>query len=272
MQLTSTKNPRLQAVRRAAATGRPTEEGLIVAEGPHLLEEALRGAWQVEQVLATPDAINRHAELLSRTDAEILEVAARAFGSMASTETSQELLVLLRARAWTWEDMARGDALIVVLDGMQDPGNTGAIVRSVEAFGATGVVLLKGCARVANGKFLRATAGSIFRVPFLEGWEAEELAAQALHYKIRMYGLAPRAAVSVAQADFREALALVVGSEAQGISRELARHVQPISIPTVRVESLNAAIACSITLFEANKQRSEANSGVGAGGARLERA
>jgi TrmH family RNA methyltransferase len=257
MQLTSTKNPLLQGIRRAAASGRPTEDGLIVAEGPHLLEEALRGEWRIEQVFATPGALNRHADLLSRTDAEVCEVSARAFGSVATTEASQELLALLRPRAWNWEELISGRALVVVLDAMQDPGNAGAIVRSAEAFAATGVVLLKGSVRISNGKFLRATAGSIFRVPFVESWEPNEFVAKADRNDLTLYALVPAAGSSLAEADFRLPCAVAVGSEAHGISIELAHHMNPISIPTAKVESLNAAIACSIALFEAQKQRSQ---------------
>ena len=226
-----------------------------MAEGPHLLEEALRGEWRVEQVFATPSALNLHADLLSRTHTEIVEVSARAFESMAPTETTQELLALLRPRAWNWDDLIARTALVILLDTVQDPGNAGTIVRSAEAFGATGVILLKGCARVANGKFLRATAGSIFRVPFLEAWEPGQFLARAQQDQLRLYALARKAGTTLMQADFRQPSVLAVGSEGRGISSELARHMLQISIPIANVESLNAAIACSIALFEAQKQR-----------------
>jgi RNA methyltransferase, TrmH family len=254
--LTSKKNPLLQSIRRAAAAGRATENGLIVAEGPHLIEEALRGLWTIEQVILTPAARERHSSLLRRIDAQMIEVSARAFESVAATETTQEVLALLRPRAWNWADLVSAAPLIVVLDGIQDPGNAGTIVRSAEAFGATGVVLLTGCVHVANGKFLRATAGSIFRVPFLQGWQADAFVTLARDQRLKLYGLAQRAANLVTGADLRSGCALVVGSEGRGISPELADHVLHLSIPTVRVESLNAAVACSIALFEARRQRS----------------
>ncbi len=124
-------------------------------------------------MFTTPAARDRHAELLSRVDAELIEVSSRAFASLASTETTQEVLALLQPRRWSWEDLTPATALVLVLDGVQDPGNAGAIVRSAEAFGATGVVFLEKCARVANAKFLRATAGSIFRLPYLESLTVE---------------------------------------------------------------------------------------------------
>lgn len=254
-QLTSTKNPFLQNIRRAAGEGRPTEEGWIVAEGPHLVEESLRGKWQIERVIATAEACGRHADLLSRLDAEMVEVPARAFESIASTETSQGILALLRPRVWRWEDIATGQSLVVVLDSVQDPGNVGAMVRSAEAFGATGVVLLRGCARVSNGKVLRATAGSIFRLPFIEGWDPSEFLNRAQGSGLKLYVLDQGGGTSLRQADFSAPLALAVGSEGHGVSPELARDMLGISIPTATVESLNAAIACSIALFEVQTQR-----------------
>lgn len=256
MQLTSTKNPLLQAVRRAAADGRPTENGLIVAEGPHLLTEAWPSPWRIEQIFATPQARDRHADLLSRIDAEILEVAPRAFSSIAATETSQELLFLLRPKTWMWPDLVNLSALIIVLDAIQDPGNAGAIVRSADAFGATGVVLLKGCARIANGKFLRATAGSIFRVPYLEAVEPAEFLAHARQTRLALYALTQHGGAPLPGADLCLPCALAAGSEGRGLSPQLLAEAHALSIPTAHVESLNAAVACSIALFEASRQRS----------------
>jgi RNA methyltransferase, TrmH family len=255
MQLTSTRNPLLQDIRRAAASGRPTPEGLIVAEGPHLVEEAARSAWRIEQVFATPKARDAYAGLLSRADAEIVEVSPRAFASIAGTENTQEILALLRPKIWAWEHLARSNALVVALDAIQDPGNAGTIVRSAEAFAATGVVLLRGCVRVANGKFLRASAGSIFRIPFIEGAEPAEFLRSGGLSGLKLYALAQEAENDLASADFRAPCALAVGNEAHGLSPEMARGVQLFSIRTARVESLNAAVACSIALFEAQRQR-----------------
>ncbi|MBV9761039.1 MAG: RNA methyltransferase [Acidobacteriaceae bacterium] len=258
MQLTSTKNPLLQSIRRAAAAGRPLESGAIVAEGPLLLQEALRSRWTLEGVFATPGARERHFDLLSRCQVDIVEVSPRAFASVAATEATQGVLALLRPRPWDWEQLAGGCALLAVLDAIQDPGNAGAIIRSAEAFGASGVVLLKGAARVANGKLLRASAGSIFRIPFLEEWQAGEFAGKARESGLELWGLAQNGKTSLDKADFRARCALIVGNEAHGFSPELEPYMQPVSIPTRNVESLNAAVACSIALFEARKQRDAA--------------
>jgi len=255
MQLTSTKNPLLQKIRLAAAAGRPTEDGFVIAEGPHLLEEALRGAWRIERVLTTASGRERHFNLLSRVEAEIVELSSRAFASIAATETTQEVLMLMRPPTWSWADLVPSPALVVALDGIQDPGNVGAIVRSAEAFGATGVVFLRGCARVPNAKLLRATVGSIFRLPFLEGLTVAEFVEQIRLSVLTLYALTPHAATGLLKADLRHGCALAIGSEGAGVSAELLFEANLLSIPTAGVESLNAAIACSIALFEAQRQR-----------------
>jgi RNA methyltransferase, TrmH family len=255
MQITSTKNPVLQAIRRAGAAGRPTEDGLIVAEGPHLVEEALDSEWHIEQVFATARARARHSDLFLKLDAEIVDVSERAFASTAATETTQEILALLRPRNWSWKDLLGGRALAVVLDGIQDPGNAGSIVRSAEAFGATGVVFLKGCVRVANGKLLRAAAGSMFRVPFLEAVGIDEFLQQVRLDGVSLFALTRRASTTPDDADLQSRCALAVGSEGAGMSPELLSAAQTVSIATVKVESLNAATACAIALFEAHRQR-----------------
>lgn len=257
MHLSSPHNPVLQSIRRASREGRPDDGGRIAIEGPLLIAEALRPAckWSVRRVLVTPSGRERHRNLLETVQSEITEVSARAFRSMSGTETTQEIIALIEPPHWSWADLAGRAGVILVLDGIQDPGNAGTLVRSAEAFGAAGMIFLEGCVRIANGKFLRATAGSIFRLPFLEGISQPEITAEAANNRWPLYALAPDGRLSLAQADFRRPCALAVGSEGQGISHEILACAQTLAVPTSNVESLNAAVAGSIALFEAAKQR-----------------
>jgi TrmH family RNA methyltransferase len=255
MQLTSAKNPHLQAIRHAIAAGRPTADGQIAIEGPHLVREAARSSWRIEQLLITPQGRDRHGELLSQIDAETIEIPARAFASLAGTEHSQEIIALVTPPAGTWADCLDAPGILVILDGLQDPGNAGTIVRSAEAFGAAGLIFLAGGVHVANGKFLRATAGSIFRLPFLENQSASALAARLRTAGKRLYALVARAEALISEANLRQPCAMVVGSEAHGVSPELRALAEALSIPTRQVESLNAGVACSIALYEAARQR-----------------
>jgi RNA methyltransferase, TrmH family len=255
MHLTSPKNPILESIRRAAAAGRPMEDGSLVIEGPHLVAEALRGGCTLRRVVTTAHGRERYAKLLEQLNAETIEVPARAFRATASTETAQEILALVGWRPASWRKVTGPQALVVVLDGVQDPGNAGTIVRSAEAFGASGVVFLEGSVRVANGKFLRATAGSIFRLPLLEAVKRAEFLEQARSFSLALYALAARGGTPLPAADLRVPTALVVGGEGNGVSSELVAAASTLAVPARNVESLNAAVACSIVLYEAARQR-----------------
>ncbi len=255
MGITSVHNPLLKKIRKALAAGRQTEDGLVVAEGPHLVEEALTGVWPFVQVLTTPAGRSKHAELLQRTNVEIVEVSSRAFESITGTQHSQQILALLKPATWEWTDLMKRKALIIALDRIQDPGNAGTIVRSAEAFGGTGLVFLEGSAHVANGKLLRASTGSILRMPFLDSAGSSEFLLNVQASGLALYALDARAEVSITAADLARPLALIVGNEGSGVSPELLSPAKAVSIPTTQVESVNAAVACSVALFVAQQQR-----------------
>jgi RNA methyltransferase, TrmH family len=246
----------LQAIRKAVHTGRPTPDGLIVAEGPHLLQEALHSAWRVERILHTAEAESRFPDLLNTADKGTIPLPLRAFSAITTTEATQGIIALLRPCCWTWHDLiGSSPTLVVVLDRVQDPGNIGTILRSAEAFGATGVLLTEGCARSSNGKLLRAAAGSLFRLRFLEGLAHNEIVQHLIEKRLKIYALDNSAHKLLTETSFRDPCAMVAGNEGSGISLELLRISEKVRIATNHVESLNVGIACSIALFEAARQR-----------------
>jgi TrmH family RNA methyltransferase len=256
--ITSAANPLWKDVRRAIVRGSLTEEGCSVAESFHLLEEALRSGCEVKAVLAAESA-RPAAETLLRGHPAIRLVALpdALFQRLAATETSQGVIALVRPPAWTMEQLFRGSPLVVVLDGVQDPGNAGAIVRAAEAFGATGALFVKGSASPHNPKTLRASAGSLFRLPCLHGVDAAAAREALERNKLALYaGVPTRSSRSIAAVDLTARCALIVGNEAHGVSRELRAAAIEVFIPTVGVESLNAAMAAGIMLYEARRQRS----------------
>ncbi len=264
MPLTSPQNPLLARVRRAVDSGRPLNDGSIAAEGPHLLQEALNGAWKIQHILCSQEGLERHRSLLAsvrlpagQSSIEITEVGERAFKTLSDTEQTQGVISLLFPHRYSWQEVVEADGPLVILDGLQDPGNVGAIIRSAEAFGCSGVVFTEGCVRVSNGKLLRASAGSLFRLPFLESCGRRELVAQTRAAKRTIFSLSPSGGSSLFETNLNMPFAVVVGSEGMGISPELREAGQALSVPTRKVESLNAAVACSVTLFEAARQRTE---------------
>ncbi len=255
MQLTGIHNSRLQEIRKAAFSNRPTSDGLIVAEGPHLLQEVVGSRWRVEEIYCSVETSVRFAGLFARMPAPVTELSSRAFHSIASTEASQGVIALLRPRLWSFEEAIAGNSLLIVLDAVQDPGNAGTIARSAEAFGASGIIFMEGSARVSNGKVLRASAGSLFRVPYLEAVTRSQIVELLGGSGLRVYALAGGSETVLTACNLRERCVLLIGNEGAGLSTELLRLGQGVRIPTGRVESLNAAVACSIALFEAARQR-----------------
>ena len=257
--VTSAKNPLLKEIRRAVQRGSLTDEGLCVAEGFHLLEEALRSDCAIEHVIVAESvrsALAAHVAGLKQV--RVLPIEDALFATVSSTESSQGVVTLLRPPAWTLDHVFRGLSLVMVIDGLQDPGNGGAIVRAAEAFGATGVVFLKGSVNPYNPKALRASAGSIFRIPLVAAADDRLLLAVAEKKRARLYAAMPRGASTIDATNLGERCAVIIGGEGRGVSQVLGAEAMPLRIPTSEVESLNAAMAAGIILYEARRQRSTA--------------
>jgi TrmH family RNA methyltransferase len=261
--ITSAANPLLKDVRRAMARGGLTEQGWCVAETFHLLEEAMRSDCEVKAVLAAESVRSTaEAQVGRRAGVRMVVVEDAAMRKVSATETSQGVVTLVRPKEWSLDQLFRGRALVVALDGMQDPGNAGAILRAAEAFGASGVIFLKGSVSPYNPKTMRASAGSVFRVPLLHGMDSATALAAFGQHQLRLYAAVParegNAARAPAEADFTANCALIIGNEARGVGPELRPTAMDVSIPTAGVESLNAAMAAGILLYEARRQRSTA--------------
>jgi TrmH family RNA methyltransferase len=254
--LVSPKNPLLKEVRRAASHGSLTAEGYALAEGFHLLDEVLASRVETGAVIVSESARGQLAERYARLEeTRVVTVADAVFAGLGTTEHPQGVITLARPPAWTLDDAFRAVALAIVLDGVQDPGNAGAIIRSAEAFGASGVVFLKGSVNPYNPKCLRGSAGSIFRVAVVAGVTPETLLEAAARQGATLFAAAPRAPLTLDQANLAAACAIVVGAEGRGVSEALAVRATALRIPTRAVESLNAAVACGVLLYEARRQR-----------------
>jgi TrmH family RNA methyltransferase len=230
-----------------------TADGLCIAESFHLIDEALRSRRRIAAIVASESAAAEAEQIARGTD--IVRVSDAAFRTIAATETSQGVLALVEPLAQDFDQVFGESALAVALDGIQDPGNAGAILRAADAFGATGVVLVKGSVNPYNPKAVRASAGSIFRLPIVSGVPAERLLQSVSDRGITLYAAMPHAENDAARTDFRRSCALIIGSEGRGVSQALAAAAKGVRIPTRSVESLNAAVAAGVLLYEASRQR-----------------
>ena len=248
--------PFLKDVRRAVVRGTLTQDGYCVAETFHLLEEALRSDCHVKAVLAARSvrsAVESHVRRLAGV--EVVVLADSLLRNLSGTESSQGVMALVRPPTWTLDQLFRGQSLVLLLDGVQDPGNAGAMVRVAEAFGASGVIFLKGTASPYNPKTLRASAGSLFRVPFTHGLDPTLARAALKQNRLDVYAAMPSGKKTLGDVDLRRKCAIIVGSEGRGVSEKLRSGALDVRIPTTGVESLNAAMAAGIMLYEARRQR-----------------
>jgi len=254
----SQQNARLKELRKALASpGRRAGTGI---EGPNLIEEAARAGLTIDCVFVARESERLLEGLALPPETEVLLVPGALLKPALTTETPQPVAALVRPRHWSWEDVLAGGphraALVVVIAGVQDPGNLGTILRSAEAFGATGVISLPGTVSAWNPKAVRASAGSVFRVPLIAA-KAEECFRRLREAGIAIWATAARNAEEAARIDLSGPLALMIGNEGSGVPENLATHAEGVvTIPCPgAVESLNAAVAASVLLYEAARQR-----------------
>jgi RNA methyltransferase, TrmH family len=276
--ITSRDNKWLKQFRAALRGTGPRDGDLIGVEGPKLIEEALRSGLEAEALLVSEGGESEAGRILDAAgDSEtgiprsrVLRTTNKLFEGVAGTDTPQGVAALFRQREWGFDDILRGPGemsgsspLVVVLAAVQDPGNVGTILRSAEAFGATGAVATRGTADPWSPKALRASAGSALRLPVLRGIAIPVLLAQLKMAKIRIYAATSAPGDRAAKADLREPAAIFVGNESSGVPPEVERAADAmISIPmAAAVESLNAGVAASLVLYEAARQRKSVTGG-----------
>jgi TrmH family RNA methyltransferase len=254
----------VKEVRLAFAHGGLTEGGDCAIEGVRIVEEAIRSGLRFKSVLFRESAKNLAERLLPQigSHVETLMLPDKVFDGAVPSETPQGVAALVRLREYSVDDVIErlqvGPVMIVV--GLQDPGNLGTILRSAEAFGSAGVVLGEGTVSPFNSKVIRASAGSIFRLPVVLAKAAgnlEEISGKLRHAGVRLIATSSHKGTAIDQARLTGPAAVFIGSEGSGLPRNLLAQVDElVAIPhTEQVESLNAGVAGSIVLYEAARQR-----------------
>jgi TrmH family RNA methyltransferase len=268
--LTSVHNPRIKQWAELLERKGRDRHGKFLAEGVHMAVEALKSGRVVEAVLYSQDkGVPAELEPFAASAStggegpEWIAVSARVLEKLADTRTPQGVIAVVRkTEASAAPFLADPRALVVAIDGVQDPGNLGTIIRSADAVGATGVVLGRGTVDLYNPKTLRATMGSLFHVPVVRA-DLPALLARAEAGDARglqLVGTSLQAEESCYALDFTRPTWLVFGSEGAGVSPQTeARLTRRVRIPMPgRAESLNVAMAATVLLFEAARQRTTA--------------
>jgi RNA methyltransferase, TrmH family len=253
-------NALVKELRGAFAHGELTPDGYCAVEGVRILEEAIRSGLKFRAVFFNETAAGGAERLLSQLGAQVetLLLPDRLFASAVPSETPQGVAALVRWKEFSLEDvLARSQAgPLLAIAGVQDPGNLGTILRSAEAFGAGGVVLGEGTVSPFNPKVVRASAGSVFRLPLARAKLSEALdRMKALG--LRLVATSSHKGTPLPEAMLLGPLVIFIGSEGAGLPRDLiAKMDEVVAIPhSPKVESLNAGVAASIVLYEVARQR-----------------
>jgi TrmH family RNA methyltransferase len=267
----SRQNTLVKDLRRAFARGECTADGFCAIESVRLLEEAIRSGMKFRAVFFRESAEQVVKRLLPQIGhhVETLLLPEDVFASAVSTESPQGVAALVQVKESSLSTMlqpggsgpARGSMtsfqpMLVCVAGIQDPGNLGTILRSAEAFGANGVLLGEGTVSPFNPKAVRASAGSLFRLKVARVNLQEAIAAMG-ERGVRVVATSSHKGKALTEAVVAPPIALVVGNEGAGVPKELMAQVdETVFIPhSPQVESLNAAVAASIVLYEISRQK-----------------
>jgi RNA methyltransferase, TrmH family len=257
-------NPLVKELRQAFAHGERTEDGDCAIDGLRIVEEAIRSGLRLSAVFFRESAQDRAERLLPQigSHVETLLLPDKLFDSVVPSESPQGVAALVRVKEFSLDDLLERVQVgpIIVLAGLQDPGNLGTIFRSAEAFGCAGLVLGEGTVSPFNSKVVRAAAGSLFRLPFVVAKNAgglDEVSARLAEHEVRLVATSSHKGTPLDKANITGALAIFIGSEGAGLPRALMTKMNAtIAIPhSPQVESLNAGVAGSIVLYEAARQR-----------------
>lgn len=256
--ISSFQNQKLKLVR--ALAGRPKERreaGAFLAEGVRLIEDAFAANWPIRFVLYSDELSERGRELVKKLEDKKIEVEKVESGllqSLSETETSQGIIAVLNQVPLTIHPSPN---FILILDSIRDPGNLGTLLRSADAAGVQAVLIPPETTDAFAPKVVRAGMGAHFRLP-IHSMSWNEIRAQfsATHPRLNIY-LADMDGQSCWETDFRTPLALIVGGEAEGASEQARKLANAfVKIPMAgKTESLNAAVAGSVLMFEVMRQR-----------------
>ena len=253
-------NPLVKLLRQAFAGADCTRNGECAVEGLRIVEEAISSGLRFRAVFFRESEQVLAELLLPQIGAhvEALLLPNKIFDNAVPSETPQGVAALVHLKEPALEEILERLQVgpVVVIAGLQDPGNLGTILRSVEAFGSAGVILGEGTVSPFNAKVVRASAGSIFRVPLIRG-KLDAVCSQLRAQEIRLVATSSHKGTPLGEARLTGPLAMFIGNEGSGLPRDLmTRMDEVVVIPHApQVESLNAAMATSILLYEAARQR-----------------
>jgi TrmH family RNA methyltransferase len=255
--ITSTGNQKVKELLQLQKKSKfRNQSGLFIVEGAKLVWEAPREC--IEEIYVTESYYKKEKKKLSGLGKKVEILGDHVFAYVSDTKTPQGILAVVRMRKYTLEDMMKSTQThLLVLERLQDPGNVGTIFRTAEAAGVTGIVLSEDSVDLYNPKTIRSTMGAIYRMPFLYVENVIDTIRELKEKKIYVFATSLDASCDYDQVDYCKNVALLIGNEGNGLTKEAETIAdERIKIPMCgEVESLNAAIAASVMMFEVARQR-----------------
>jgi TrmH family RNA methyltransferase len=263
--LTSKDNPILKTMRLVAAQARSAPAEIVLAEGLRTLEEATSAGHPIVAVFLSEsfgDGAREKALLESWRSRKVkpYRVPAPLFRQISGVITPQGAAALIRVPARRLREMRVGrQPLVLTIDGVQDPGNLGTLLRTAAAARCSMVCCMPGTVSARSPKVIRASAGAFFHVPLVESVSTPDFFHFCRTNRIAIFASSVREGATHTAVDLRKSCAILLGNEGCGVSSDEWRQVCRVRIPMAAgVESLNVAIAGAILLFEARRQRATA--------------
>jgi RNA methyltransferase, TrmH family len=264
LHLAGKNNSLVKELRRAFHRGELTYGGDCAIEGVRIIEEAIRSGLKLRAVFFSQSAEARANRILQQIGSHVekLLLPDALFSSVVPSETPQGVAALVKIPQHSLDKVVEpsegGPTVLVVVVGLQDPGNLGTLIRSAEAFGAAGVILAGANVSPFNSKVVRASAGSIFRVPVVRA-DVPAVLAELRKNGVRMAATSSHKGTPLRDARLSGPVAVFIGSEGGGVPRDVLNEMDEIIVipHSERVESLNAGVAASIILYEAARQKSD---------------
>jgi len=233
------------------------ESGLFLVEGIRLIEEAAKSDWRIECCFVTQSALTK--ERVVNKNIKLIQLSEVMLNKLTETEQPQGIVAIVQKKTHVITDALPVDTvpLIIMLDSIQDPGNIGALIRTADASGCTGIILTQGCADPFSGKTVRASMGSLFHLPIISGIQSVEALSILKQNNVSVLATSLAARNLYYEANFKRPLAIVFGNEGSGVCEEVLQAAdQLLYIPIMgKAESLNVAASAAVILFEATRQR-----------------
>ena len=262
IEIRSSKNPLIKEIKSLYRKKERMKNKSFIIEGIKIIEEAIVNHYPIKSIIYTDRLLNtKDGQEFFRTIEymdNLVYVPDNIFREITDTENPQGILAIAKFEFRDLSELKGKDKpFLLLLDELQDPGNMGTIIRTADAFNIDGIILTDGCVDPYNAKVVRATMGSIFRLPLYYTNDGISVLNDLKMSKINIYSTSLEGSVPIFDIDYNEGFVLIIGNESKGVSEDIfALSDKLIRIPMPGgSESLNAGVAASIIMYEAMKQR-----------------